>query len=176
MLGGVGRSGSPGNGGIGSDSANEIVGSFAPGNGGRMFGMAGRDGMPGNGGIGSASENAGIGNLQSVTDQDHWTGEPPPDGVAVPVRIQTSTSEVTALAAAACVTCNVASAENPTEPGGGTATNAGAMPVPTVAAKAVNADSIPGTAFSAANAAARAPANVVAAALTVVDAGTIATA
>jgi hypothetical protein len=103
------------------------------------------------------------------------TGEPPADGVAVPVRIHESMRLVIAEAAAAWVTgwAPANSVANPTGPLGGVAVKAGAIPVPTVAANALKAVSMPGAAAGEANAVASAPASVEAAALTVVEAGTI---
>src|SRR5690606_8076716 len=66
----------------------------------------------------------------------------------------------------------VKSVANPTGEGGGAATKAGAIPVPTVAAKAWKAVSMGPEASSDSNALARAPASVAAAAATVVEAGT----
>src|SRR5690606_6340080 len=77
-----------------------------------------------------------------LDSQDQGTAGPPPAGTAVPVRIQVSMRRANAAAAAAWVGCIVSNCvANPGGAAGGVATKLGAMPVPTVAAKALNAAS-----------------------------------
>src|SRR5690606_33604430 len=108
-----------------------------------------------------------------LDSQDQGTAGPPPAGTAVPVRIQVSMRRANAAAAAAWVGCIVSNCvANPGGAAGGVATKLGAMPVPTVAAKALNAASTAAAAAGVAKAAARLLARVAAAAETVVDGGT----
>lgn len=95
--------------------------------------------------------------------------------VARPVRNHASISELNAAAAAACVGRVLDSSEATFsgEAGGVPVNPAAAMPVPTVVANAANAASNPEAAEGAANAEASELASVEAAALTVVEAGTI---
>jgi hypothetical protein len=96
------------------------------------------------------------------------------DGVAVPTRIQESIRPAMAVAAAWCVGGWAANcAANPTGRGGGTATKAGAIPAPSVAAKLANADSMAGAAADVANAAANVVLSVLAAPAIETEGGTI---
>ena len=106
------------------------------------------------------------------------TGDPPPLGVAEPVFAHVSIASRTPVAAALCVLGygNENSPAKPTGPGGGVATNAGAIPPPTVTPKAAKAASMGAAAAPELNADTSAVCSVAAAAETVVDAGTTAAA
>lgn len=182
--------GSPGNGGsAGSDGRVGNAGVGMPGSAkpGRLIdgipgsaGSGGKLGSVGNAGVGiPGSEKPGRlmgGNAQFDTAQLHGTGAPPPDGVAVPVRIHVSIFVRSCAPAAACVAGFVPAnwAAKPTGEGGGVATNAGAIPPPTVVANAAKALSIPGAAAGEPKAVVRALWSAETAAATVVDGGTIA--
>lgn len=169
--------GSGGPGGFGSGIAATKTGAggiFAPGKGGVSVGTAGSDGAPGTAGTGTAGTKTGSGNLHLLDIQLQGTGEPPPDGVAVPVRIHTSMSVAKFEAAMLRVATGADSVAKPTGSGGGVATKAGAMPAATVVANAVKAASIGGIAVTGStNADIRDVHSVACAALTVVDGGTI---